>query len=172
MSTVISGNMVGGAAAPLKTVILEDENGNQFTGVCVESVQIFDATDNDVREGKTYVSDNGASTGHKHIPAYETTQESWLFLPGETFSITLDYRNRYDYTVLQGFIAKFNTSFFDSVETDKIIFNNSVYAVNSTNEISNITKNFDTKSIDLNIINDTDDIYIIHYFTYREDTEE
>lgn len=166
---MIYGNMIGNGAAPLKTVIIEDVDGNQMTGVVTGSEVVFTATDNDVREGLVYASDDGISTGTKNIPAYETTQESILILPGENFSINLEHRDKYDYTKIQGIIAKFNTSFVDSVETNKIVLNDGVYSVNSTDVISNITKNIKTKSIDFNVANDTEDIYVIHYFTYKEE---
>ena len=61
MSKII-GNMVGGSAQ-FKTVILQDQDGNELTGVVVDSEVIFTAKDNDVRAGKVYASDNGVSTG-------------------------------------------------------------------------------------------------------------
>lgn len=62
MSGIICGNMVGGAA-PLKTLIIEDADGNQLAGVVVGSEVIFTAVDEDVRKGKVYASDNGVSVG-------------------------------------------------------------------------------------------------------------
>lgn len=166
---MISGNMVGSYSQIGKTFILMDENGNELVGVVTDSAKVFDATDNDVRDGKIYVSDSGVSIGTKDIPAYITTKASTYIFPGDQFSISLSDRNRYDYTKIQGIIAKYNTSLIDSVYTDKIIINDSVYAVNSLEPIANISKNHDTKSIDFNITNDTEDIYIIHYFTYKEE---
>lgn len=60
---MINGNVIGYCAAPLKTVILTDENGNELTGVVTDSEVIFTATDNDVLKGKVYAGDNGVSTG-------------------------------------------------------------------------------------------------------------
>ena len=165
----ISGNLVGSYSQIGKTFIIEDSDGNEITAVVVDQETVFTATDNDVREGYVYAGDSGVSVGSKNIPAYITTQESALIFPGENFSIVLEYHNKYDYTQLQGIIAKFNTSFWDSVATDKIVLNNNVYAVNSTDIVANVTKNDITKSIDFNIVNDTDEIYIIHYFTYKEE---
>jgi hypothetical protein len=62
MSGIISGNVVGGVA-PLRTVILEDAEGNQVTGVVVGSEIIFTARDEDVKKGKVYASDHGVSVG-------------------------------------------------------------------------------------------------------------
>ena len=50
----IFGNMVGGAA-PLKTVIFEDSDGNEIVGTVVGSETIFTATDEDVLAGKTHL---------------------------------------------------------------------------------------------------------------------
>ena len=47
----IIGNMAGCYSPMGKTFIIEDENGNEITGVVTEQEQIFTATDNDVREG-------------------------------------------------------------------------------------------------------------------------
>lgn len=167
---MISGNMVGSYSQIGKTFILVDEAGNEIsTGVVTDSVQVFDATDNDVRLGKAYVSDLGVSTGTKDIPAYRTSQTSSLVLPGEQFSIVLDHYDQYNYTQLLGIIAKFNTSFYDSVASDRVILSNCVYAANSTDVISNIEANPETRSIDFNMVNNTDDIYIIHCVTYKEE---
>lgn len=59
---MIIGNMVGGTA-PIKTIKIVDEENNEIIGVVVDSEVIFNATDNDVREGKVYAGDHGISTG-------------------------------------------------------------------------------------------------------------
>lgn len=168
MSEGILGNATGGFGFP-RTYIIADENGNEVTGVYVESETIFTATDNDVREGMVYASDSGVSTGTKNIPAYHTRQGSRLILPNMSYSIPLTDYDLYDYTRFQCVIAVRNTSISDSVAVNKVVIENNVYEVNSLEAISTIIKNLDTKSIDLNIVNNTDDIYVIHYFTYREE---
>lgn len=60
---MICGNIVGGSSGFAKTYLLEDESGNQFTGVLVDELTIFTATDEDVIEGKIYAGDKGVSTG-------------------------------------------------------------------------------------------------------------
>jgi len=62
MSGIICGNAIGGKS-PLKTIILEDEDGNQLMGVVVDSEVILTATPDDVRKGKIFVSDSGISVG-------------------------------------------------------------------------------------------------------------
>lgn len=166
---MISGNMVGSYSSIGKTFILVDEEGNEITGVCVDNPVVFTAGDNDVREGMVYAGDNGVSEGTKNIPAYRTTKAECLILPSETFSIPLEDYDMYDYTKFQAIIAKYNTQISDSVFTDKIAINGCVYTVNSLDVLSNISKNTNMKSIDLNITNNTEDIYVIHFFTYREE---
>ena len=166
---MISGNMVGSYSQMGKTLLLVDEDGNEITGVVVNQETVFTAHDNDVREGMVYASECGVSTGTKDIPAYKTTQSSILVLPGEAFSIPLSHYDKYNYTKLQAIITKFNTSVSDSVFTEKIVFEDCVYLVNSLTKVSDVLKNIDAKSIDLNLTNDTDDMYMIHYFTYKEE---
>ena len=57
----------------------------------------------------------------------------------------------------------------NSVNTNMIVLNNGVYEVNSTNKLADVSKNTETKSVDLNITNDSENYYLIHYFTYREE---
>lgn len=163
----IYGNVVGGNPAE-KTYVVVDENGNEFTAVTVENVTVFDATPADVKIGKTFASENGILEG-EDTKTYRTTQSYRLVLSGESFSIDLEPYDKYDYTKFQCIIAKYNTSAEDSVSTDRISLYDGVYEVNSTDKLSDITKNSDTKSVDLNITNNTDDTYIIHFFTYKEE---
>ena len=60
---MICGNMVGSYSQIGKTFTLVDENGNEIVGVVVDKEIIFTATDNDVRQGKVYASNDGVSVG-------------------------------------------------------------------------------------------------------------
>lgn len=169
MSEGILGNATGGFGFP-KTYILTDENGNELTGVYVESKTIFTATDNDVREGKVYASDTGVSEGTKNIPAYRTTQGACVIFDGDAFVIEdMDKYNMYDYTQLQCIIAPFDSYAEQSVASDKIVLNNNVYSTNSSVSLSSLTKDSENKLIHFNIINNSGKDYVIHYFTYREE---
>ena len=64
---MISGNMVGSYNSLGKTLILEDENGQEIVGVIVGSEVVFTATDSDVVKGKVYASDKGVSVGTLEI---------------------------------------------------------------------------------------------------------
>lgn len=165
----IAGNMVGSYSQMGKTFILTDSDGNEITGVVVGQEQVFTAGDNDVREGLVYAGDSGVSTGTKEILEYRTTYSSRLILPGEKYSIPLSDHNKYNYTKLQCLIAEFNSSFANSVQVVNFVIGDCLYALNSTEVVSNVSKNADDKSIDFNITNDTDKVYVIHYFTYKQE---
>lgn len=60
---MICGNIVGGSSGFGKTYVIEDMDGNTYTGVVVEDITVFTAKDEDVLEGKVYAGENGVSTG-------------------------------------------------------------------------------------------------------------
>lgn len=167
MSSIL-GNTVGGGGGSGKTFIIEDETGAQFMAVVVDEMTVFDAKPKDVKIGKTFVSDSGVGVG-EDTKTYHVMFASYLIFPGETFSIPLEESNLYDYTQFQAMISQFNTTFFDSTITDKLSLYDAVYNVNSIDKISDVTKNTQTKTIDLNIINDTEFVYVIHFNLYREE---
>ena len=166
----IYGNMVGGGGGGglPKSYILETEGGARLVGVLVGEETIFDATDNDVREGKTYASDNGVSTGTKVIPSYNTFEGYKIITSGSEFKVKLAQLDLYDYTKLQALFCAFNTSLSNSVATDKISINGNVYNVESIDVLATVTKNDIDKTIEFGITNNTDIPYIVRYFTYKE----
>lgn len=164
---MIYGNATGGFGMP-KMIELTDDNGNTLLGTVTNSEIALDATRADVKVGKMFASNDGIEEGID-TKTYRTTHASRLIMPGTEFSIPLSECDAYNYTKFQAMISKFNTSFEDSVETVKISINGNVYQTNSLTAVSQVTKNIDTKSIDLNITNNTDDIYVIHYNTYKEE---
>lgn len=167
---MISGNMVGSYSQMGKTLILLDENGNEITGVVVDQETIFTAGDNDVREGMIYASNDGVSTGTKNIPAYRTEQGACLIFDGDEFTLPkMSEYNQYDYTMLQCIITVFDSTPENSVAADKIVLNNNVYQVNSSDILSSVSKDVENKVIKLNMLNNSGKDYIIHYFTYREE---
>lgn len=167
---MISGNMVGSYSQMGKTFILVDENGTELTGVVVDQEAVFTAGDNDVREGKIYASDNGVSTGTKNIPIYRTNAGIEVITPGDNFSISLPNYQQYDYTVFQCMVSLANLSDMNSsVSTNMVAIKDAIYEVNSTIKLADVSKNKETQSIDLNLTNNSDNFYLIHYFTYREE---
>ena len=165
----IYGNPVGGALNA-KTFMLEVNGGKtEIAATVVGEETVFDATPNDVRTGKTFATSSGVEVGTKDIPTYRTAQGAVIIKPNENFSIVLEGYSQYDYTKLQCLISKFNTSVDDSVAVDKVVIGDNVYAVNSTIPLAAVTKDAATKSIKLNIKNESSVDYVLRYFTYREE---
>lgn len=164
---MIYGNATGGFGMP-KMIEIVDDNGNTLVGAVTDSEVVFDATRDDVKAGKTFASADGVQEGID-TRTYRTTHATQLVLPGEDFSIPLEDNEKYNYTKFQAMIAEFNTTISDSISVEKVSLNDSVYNVNSTTKLSDITKNATSKSIDLNITNNTDNTYIVHYNTYKEE---
>lgn len=165
----IYGNPVGGALNA-KTYELQYNGGTTpIMAVVVDEEKVFDATANDVRTGKKFATNSGVVVGTKDIPAYRTEQGVVYILPSKKFSILLDEYQQYDYTKLQCMISKFNTTLNDSVAVDRVVIEDSIYSVNSTISLGSVVKNSGTKSIDLNLTNNTNDTYVLRYFTYRKE---
>lgn len=165
----ICGNMVGSYSQIGKTFVITDEAGNELTGVATENEVIFTATDNDVREGYVYAGDAGVSTGTKVIPSYHTHAGYKKINSGKDFKLSFyDSLDLYDFTELQIIICKYSDSLDGSVESDRVVINDKVYNVNSTNPIATVIKDNENKLIDLGITNDSDNAYVIRYFTYKE----
>lgn len=59
----IVGNMVGCYSPMGKTFILEDENGNELTGIVVDQEVVFTATAADIVKGKVAGTDDGVVVG-------------------------------------------------------------------------------------------------------------
>lgn len=165
----IIGNMAGCYSPMGKTFVLTDEDGNEITGVVTAQEQVFTATDRQVYSGFTYASNDGVSTGTREFIAYRTMQAVQLILPGDAYTIPLSEHDRYDYTKFQCIITKYETEVADRMAAEKISLNDNIYESNSSVALSQVTKNATTKSIDLNITNDTDSVYMIYFFTYREE---
>lgn len=151
-----------------KTYILEDPGGGEVVGVLVEQETIFDATENDVREGKIFASELGVKTGTKVIPSYNTTEGIALAPAGSICSITLRHHDLYKFTKLQALICEFNSSINNSVATVMVSVDGNVYETRSTEVVALVTTNDATKTINLGVKNKTDKPLIIRYFTYKE----
>lgn len=164
----IYGNMIGGACLA-QTYILQDSEGNEITATYVDSDTIFDATANDIREGKTAATDTGVTVGTKDIPAYHTTEGIQLIPAGNELCIHMSEKEKAMYTKLQALVCDFNISLDNSVSTSMVCIEDKVYNVSSTDELSSITIDADNGHIKLGITNNSDKQYLIRYFTYKEE---
>jgi hypothetical protein len=166
----IAGNMIGSYSQIGKTFVIVDDNENELMGVCTEQEVIFDATAADIKIGKIAATDSGVTEGENTI-TYRTYHSTRLIRAGSAYTIPLSDYDQYDYTHLQCIIVLKNTSLSNSVAADKVVINDGVYQVGSINQISVVTKNAGTKSIDLNLINNTDETQYIRFFTYKDEEE-
>lgn len=148
-----------------QTYILVDEDGYEIPAVLTEEEVELTATTNDIRIGTTAVTENGVVEGEKEIPAYYVTEGWRIVTNGSQFAITI---TDYDYTKLQAVFCKFNTTLNNSVYTDKVAINDSVYNVLSTDAIAAITKDTSNTSVNFGILNESGSRYIIRYFMYKE----
>lgn len=149
------------------TFILVDKDGNEYPAIYVESDAVFTATENDIRKGYTAATGEGIITGTKEIPAYHTSEGYGIIQSGKAFSIPFS-DDKYDFTKLQAIICPWIGSFGQSVAAEKVVLDENVYAVNSNESIAVISRNDETRSIDLGIVNDSENVYLIRYFTYKE----
>ena len=60
---MIYGNIVGGGSGFEETYIIEDIDGNTYTGVVVDDIILFDAQPEDLKAGKVAASDAGIIVG-------------------------------------------------------------------------------------------------------------
>lgn len=164
--SVVYGNAVGGIVGYGKTFVLTDENGNELTGVVTGEEVIFTADPVvDIREGKVAATDAGIVTGSKQIPSYNTNEGRRIITHGSEFAIP---SSDYDYTNLQAIICSFNTNIDNSVSAEKVVINDNVYDVQSTESISSIQKDSTTTSIKFGIVNTSGKPCLIRYFMYKE----
>lgn len=166
---MITGRIIGGNPVTPKSYVFQTEDGQEFVGVLVDEETIFNATANDIRQGKIAVTDAGKIVGDKVIPAYHTSEGARLVPAGTAYYIPFfDNLNYYDYTKLQAMICLFNSTLSNSVSTEKVVINDNVYEVNSTSSISVITKNDAEKKIVLGINNESSNPHVLRYFTCKE----
>lgn len=59
----ICGNVVGAYSPIGKTFIIQDEDGNEITGIVVNQETVFTATAADIVKGKVAGTDDGVVTG-------------------------------------------------------------------------------------------------------------
>lgn len=149
------------------TYILVDQYGKEYPAVYVESKTVFDATENDIRIGTTAATDAGITVGKKEIPSYIVSEGAAIIPNGSAFKISF-FNEMYDFTKLQAIICTFSGSLNGSVAANKIVINDGVYAVNSSELIANVTKNESDKTVELGIANTSGSICILRFFTYKE----
>jgi hypothetical protein len=157
-----------GGGEPAKTIVLRDEDGNEFVAVLVDEEVDFTATADDIREGKVAATDDGVTIGEKYIPTYYATQGTKMITVGKAFSIRLPDYDLYEYSKFQAMICSYNKSIAKSVSCEQVVIDGRLYDVLSTVSLSDILLDHDNKTIDFGIKNETGSPYLIRYFTFKE----
>ena len=150
-----------------QTYILIDEDGNEIPAVLVEEKTVFTATANDIRLGTVAATETGVTTGEKVIPSYHTTEGYELIPSGSAFAIPFGDK-LYDFTKLQVIICPWAGSIAGSVAAEKVSLDENIYAVNSTESLAVVSRDSENLSINLNITNESENLYLVRYFTYKE----
>ena len=153
------------APAALKTVIIEDADGNELTGVVTGDEVVFTATDKQVADGFVYAGDNGVSTGSREFLSYRTTRGYKLVDIGDIYTLQLSDNDQYQYTQLQCLISPLSNPYMVTMS----VLDNGVYSVSDGSKLSDVTIDISTKSINLNISNTSNEPYVIYYFTYKQE---
>ena len=152
-----------------RSYIFVDENGNEMAGVLVSQETVFDATENDVREGKVFASELGVKTGTKFIPPYNTVSGKRKIASGQSLVIPLyDTLTLSDYTELQVIVCDYNTSFADSVSAAKVVIDSKVYSVGEIDVVAEVIKDTENNKINLGITNEGENDCLIRYLLYKE----
>ena len=160
----------GGPNSDDEAYILVDENGNEIPAVLVSEETVFDATANDIRLGKTAVTDNGVTVGTKDIPPYYTSEGIQVVMTGSEMVITqLTDGDRYDFTKFQAIVCPYTSSIAASVAADKVVIDEKVYTTQSAEVLATVTKNSDNKTVSLGISNTGTVPCLIRYITYKEE---
>jgi hypothetical protein len=147
------------------TFILVDQEGNEYPAVYVDSDIVCTATANDIRKGSVAITPEGVIEGTKDIPAYHTT-EGYKLIPKESpFVVMIP---NYEYTKLQAIFCPFRSSVANSVIAEKVVVDDAVYSVRSSEKEAIVVANSETETIDFGFTNTFDTPYLIRYFSYKE----
>lgn len=162
----LKGGVVVGDAEG-QTYLLLDESGNEVLAALVDEDVNLTATEDDIREGATAVTEAGVTTGTKVIPSYHTTEGARVIRPGRAFEIVFD-DELYDFTKLQAIICPYAGGLASSVAAEKVAIEDGVYPANSTELLATVSRDSKNKSINLGIVNNSDSMYLLRFFTYKE----
>ena len=163
---MIYGNPVSAVDTGIgKTIVLQDEKGVDLVGIVTEKAIVFDASPNDIRLGKIAATQHGVTIGEKVIPSYNTDEGYKVIPKGSDFAVNT---KNYDYTKMQAILCPVNGSVDNSVAADKVVIDSKVYAVQSSEVVSNVAPDHEKKQISFGITNNSDSAYLIRYFSYKE----
>lgn len=160
---MICGNKVGGGSSEKTYIITNQDESISLIAVAVDELTVFDAKCNDVASGKKFVGDGGISIGTNDVPLCRDISGVHEVYPDVEVLLILDKNDMWDYSYLQGFI----TTKADPYNVVMLIMDDAVYR--NGQKVADVKKNKDNKSIEFNITNDSDEIYLLHYFICKEE---
>jgi hypothetical protein len=166
---MILGNKVGGSrdAKTYKVVLTDGETElGIFDCACVDEYTEFTAHPEDVAEGKVFACDEGVCVGTNDYTRCRVTHGEHEVYPGVEFMITLENDHQWDYTYFTGMIYPKREDGKKVIE--KLIMDDGVYDLTGK-KVADVIKDPSDMTVRLNLANMTDRIYILSYFTYRED---
>lgn len=149
------------------TYILVDEDGVEVPAVFVDNETVFTATANDIRLGKTAVTEAGVTEGEKEIPGYFTEEGFVEISPGASLTIEM-FSDMCNYTKLQAIVCAFNTTIANSVAAEKVSIDSKVYDVRSTVALTSVVVDTVNQCINFGLSNTGAKPIIIRYFTCKE----
>jgi len=150
----IYGNAVGGTA-PIKTLIMTDEDGNEITGVVTGSEVIFDATPADVRIGKKFASNEGIQVGELVV---SSSYGSIVLSANSEAAIPAP---EYEYSHLMVTICRYDTNEEQSVVPMYVSVGDAMYDAISGTKLSDIAVDTENGQINLGIT--VNEEYVLRY---------
>lgn len=122
------------------------------------------ATENDIRQNTSAITNVGYTEGTKDIPAYHSRTGQKIIQAGQEVAVSIPKHN---YSELQATLSNFNTSINDSVEVVATSIEDSVYEAKSTTKLADITLDDTTETINFGITADVKSV--LRYFTMKEE---
>ena len=156
-----------GDGGPMQTFILVDEDGHEMQAFLTDEEVELNATPNDIRVGMTAVTDAGVTVGEKEIPTYVTVEGRRTVKTERPLTINM-YSDACDYDKLFVVVCSYNTTVDDSVLSTMVVIDGVLYEVGSMTPVSNVTVDTVNQTIDLGVINDTDNSVVIRYVSVKE----
>ena len=146
--------------------VLATSDGTQraYTQLTSKTPITLTATENDIRQNTSAITDVGYTEGTKDIPAYHSSTGSMIFQAGSSIEVKIHI---YDYSKLQLTLAEYNTSISSSVKVTSSSIDDAVYEAGSTTKLADITIDADTQSIILGITADVKSV--LRYFVMKEE---
>lgn len=159
---MIYGNKIGGER-DAKTYIIEG-NGVELIGVVVDEFTMFDASSYDVRTGKVFACNEGVMVGSNDAPSFRFTNGISEIAPGDKFLFKVVPHDHLNYTILTCMIAPVSNPY----KIDRVVIEGNVFNSEGV-KIAEAVVDEVNKVVDLNIVNNTAEPYLLYFFIGTEE---